>query len=150
MKIRKKEQNIIKTMPQNQQNSLRKNGKKLKSVKLYQEKKKKEKLSHQKWLGLKIKERNRRRQEHKDENFSLPPSVMHTPLSTERVQKHRENKKLIVDINFKSSHERRSKYLSKKLTDAVETTSPKSKANSISKMVTSQSPKTKYAIMSNL
>ena len=40
MKIRKKEQNIIKTMPQNQQNSLRKNGKKLKSVKLYQEKKK--------------------------------------------------------------------------------------------------------------
>ena len=149
MKIRKKEQNIIKTMPQNQQNSLRKNGKKLKSVKLYQEKKK-EKLSHQKWLGLKIKERNRRRQEHKDENFSLPPSVMHTPLSTERVQKHRENKKLIVDINFKSSHERRSKYLSKKLTDAVETTSPKSKANSISKMVTSQSPKTKYAIMSNL
>ena len=150
MKIRKKEQNIIKTMPQNQQNSLRKNGKKLKSVKLYQEKKKKEKFSHQKWLGLKIKERNRRRQEHKDENFSLPPSVMHTPLSTERVQKHRENKKLIVDINFKSSHERRSKYLSKKLTDAVETTSPKSKANSISKMVTSQSPKTKYAIMSNL
>ena len=149
MKIRKKEQNIIKTMPQNQQNSLRKNGKKLKSVKLYQEKKK-EKLSHQKWLGLKIKERNRRRQEHKDENFSLPPSVMHTPLSTERVQKHKENKKLIVDINFKSSHERRSKYLSKKLTDAVETTSPKSKANSISKMVTSQSPKTKYVIMSNL
>ena len=40
MKIRKKEQNIIKTMPQNQQNSLRKNGKKLKSVKLYKEKKK--------------------------------------------------------------------------------------------------------------
>ena len=40
MKIRKKEQNIIKTMPQNQQNSLRKNGKKLKSVKLYQGKKK--------------------------------------------------------------------------------------------------------------
>ena len=40
MKIRKKEQNIIKAMPQNQQNSLRKNGKKLKSVKLYQEKKK--------------------------------------------------------------------------------------------------------------
>ena len=40
MKIRKKEQNIIKKMPQNQQNSLRKNGKKLKSVKLYQEKKK--------------------------------------------------------------------------------------------------------------
>ena len=80
----------------------------------------------------------------------MPPSVMHTPLSTERVQKHRENKKLIVDINFKSSHERRSKYLSKKLTDAVETTSPKSKANSISKMVTSQSPKTKYVIMSNL
>ena len=40
MKIRKKEQNIIKTMPQNQQNSLRKNEKKLKSVKLYQEKKK--------------------------------------------------------------------------------------------------------------
>ena len=105
MKIRKKEQNIIKTMPQNQQNSLRKNGKKLKSVKLYQEKKKK--LSHQKWLGLKIKERNRRRQEHKDENFSLPPSVMHTPLSTESVQKHRENKKLIVDINFKSSRERK-------------------------------------------
>ena len=150
MKIRKKEQNIIKTMPQNQLNSLRKNGKKLKSVKLYQEKKKKEKLSHQKWLGLKIKERNRRRQEHKDENFSLPPSVMHTPLSTERFQKQTENKKLIVDINSKSFHERKSKYLSKKLTDAVETTSPKSKANSISRLVTSQSPKTKYAIMSNL
>ena len=75
---------------------------------------------------------------------------MHTPLSTERFQKQRENKKLIVDINSKSFHERKSKYLSKKLTDAVETTSPKSKANSISRLVTSQSPKTKYAIMSNL
>ena len=48
MKIRKKEQNIIKTMPQNQQNSLRKNGKKLKSVKLYQEKKKKRKAKSSK------------------------------------------------------------------------------------------------------
>ena len=84
------------------------------------------------------------------ENFSLPPSVIHTPLSTQRVQRHRENKKLIVDINFKSSHERQSKYLSKKLRNAVVMASPKSKANSISKLVTSQSPKTKDAIMPNL
>ena len=75
---------------------------------------------------------------------------MHTPLSTQRVQKHRENKKLTVDINFKSSNERKSKYLSKKVRNAVATVSPKSKANSISKLVTSQSPKTKDAIMSNL
>ena len=62
--------------------------------------KQKETLSHQKLQGLKIKERNRKRKERSGENFSSPPSVMHTPLPTERVQKHRENKKLIVDINF--------------------------------------------------
>ena len=112
--------------------------------------KQKETLSRQKLQGLKIKERNRKRKERSGENFSSPLSVMHTPLSTERVQKHRENKKLIVDINFKTSHERKSNYLSKKLRNAVAMASPKSKANSISKLVTSQSPKTKDAIMSNL
>ena len=112
--------------------------------------KQKETLSRQKLQCLKIKERNRKRKECSGENFSSPPSVMHTPLSTERVQKHRENKKLIVDINFKTSHERKSNYLSKKLRNAVAMASPKSKANSISKLVTSLSPKTKDAIMSNL
>ena len=119
------------------------------SIALLREKQK-ETLSRQKLQGLKIKERNRKRKERSGENFSSPPSVMHTPLSTERVQKHRESKKLIVDINFKTSHERKSNYLSKKLRNAVAMASPKSKANSISKLVTSQSPKTKDAIMSNL
>ena len=58
--------------------------------------------------------------------------------------------KLIVDVNFKSSHERKSKYLSKNLRNAVAMASPKGKTNSISKLVTVQSPKTKDAIMSNL
>ena len=75
---------------------------------------------------------------------------MHTPLSTERAQKHRENKKLIVDTNCKSSHERKSKYLSKKLRNVVALANPKCKVNSISKLVTSQSPKTNDAIMPNL
>ena len=62
--------------------------------------KQKELLSRQKLQGLKIKERDRKWKERSGEKFSLPPSVIHTPLLTQRVQKHRENKKLIVDINF--------------------------------------------------
>ena len=40
--------------------------------------------------------------------------------------------------------------MSKKLRNAVAMASPKGKTNSISKLVTLQSPKTKDAIMSNL
>ena len=45
---------------------------------------------------------------------------------------------------------KKSKYLSKKLRNAVATVSPRSKDNSISKLVTSHSPKTKDAIRPNL
>ena len=89
--------------------------------------KQKELLNRQKLQGLKIKERNRKLKECSGENFSSQSLVIHTPLSTERVQKHRENKKLIVDINFKSSYERKSKYLSKKLRNAIPTVPPKVK-----------------------
>ena len=83
---KKKEQDIIKTKSQNQQNSLRKKGKKLYIIcKALLREKQKEMLSRQKLQGLKIEERNRKQKEHSVENFSLPPSVMHTPLSTERV-----------------------------------------------------------------
>ena len=93
LKNKKKEQDIIKTKSQNQQNSLRKNGEKLHIIcKALLREKQKEMLSRQKLQGLKIEERNRKRKKHSVENFSLPPSVMDTPLSTERVQKQRKQK----------------------------------------------------------
>ena len=56
----------------------------------------KEMLSCQKLQGLKIKERHRKWKECSGENFSSLWSVMHIPLFTQRVQKHRAKKNLLL------------------------------------------------------
>ena len=54
--------------------------------------------SRQKLRELKLKERNRKRKERESNNPSTLSSKPTTPLSTERVREHRENKRLLVNL----------------------------------------------------
>ena len=84
----------------------------------------KEKSSCQKLHGLKLKEKNRKKKRESN-NPSTSSSRPTIPLSTERVRKHRENKRLLVNLNFNHSFTstRRTRYLATKMKSTLNSVS---------------------------
>ena len=89
----------------------------------------KKESSCQKLQGLKLKERNQKREEHESNNPSTSSSKPTTPLSTERIKRLRENKRLLVNlnINHSSTSTRRTRYLVIKMKITLNVLSAKSK-----------------------
>ena len=101
--------------------------------------------------GLKLKDKNRKRKERECKDLPTSSSISTTPLSTERVRKHRENKRLIVNLNFNrsSATTRRSRYLSTKMKDTRNSFSPKTKRSPLTQLINTFSPETRAQVASD-
>ena len=73
-------------------------------------------------------------------------------MSTEKVRKHRENKRLIVNLNFNrsSATTRRSRYLSTKMKDALNSLSPKTKRSLLTQLINTFSSETRVQVASDI
>ena len=100
-------------------------------------------------------ETERKKQEKKkreSNNSSTSSSRPTIPLSTERVRKHRENKRLLVNLNFNHSFTstRRTRYLATKMKSTLNSVSLKSKRSSLSQLINRFSTNTKLHIASEI
>ena len=104
--------------------------------------------SRQKIQGIKLKDKNRKRKQHHPELYNNTQTPVNINSFTERVRKHRQKKKLVINLPVTPKN-------TKKVWKAVEVIrnsllrTPKSKARTLINVIHSQSPISKTNITSN-
>ena len=94
--------------------------------------------SRQKIQGIKLKDKNRKRKQRHPELYNNTQTPVNINSSTERVRKHRQKKKLVINLPFTPKNTKKVQKAAEVIKNSLPRT-PKSKARTLVNVISSQS-----------